>query len=235
MRRIAREVLELRRSLPLSVGTSIFVRLQQGRLDKMRVGIVGPEQTPYDAALFLFDVVLPAEYPQAPPRVLIHTTGGKRVRFNPNLYAEGKVCLSLLNTWEGARGENWNPQVSTLLQVLVSIQALILVEQPYWNEPGYQLDMARPSRQMEARNYAENIACESVRLGIIDHITSPPAGFEQVVDRHFALRKDYILAMVDKACQDFLPEHRSRMVKLRGSLLAAFAQLEERVRAARPS
>ena len=40
------------------------------------------------------------------------------MRFNPNLYNDGKVCLSLLGTWEGAAGEKWNAQTSTLLQVL---------------------------------------------------------------------------------------------------------------------
>jgi len=39
----------------------------------------------------------------------------------------GKVCLSLLGTWAGP---GWNPAKSTLLQVLVSIQSLILVPIP---------------------------------------------------------------------------------------------------------
>ena len=46
------------------------------------------------------------------------------MRFNPNLYNCGKVCLSLLGTWAGP---GWNPKTSTLLQVLVSIQSLIMV------------------------------------------------------------------------------------------------------------
>jgi hypothetical protein len=43
-------------------------------------------------------------------------------QFNPNLYNEGKVCLSLLGTWQGGRGESWSPEYSTVLQVLISIQ-----------------------------------------------------------------------------------------------------------------
>ena len=31
----------------------------------------------------------------------LRTTGGGTVRFNPNLYNSGKVCLSLLGTWPG--------------------------------------------------------------------------------------------------------------------------------------
>lgn len=48
--------------------------------------------------------------------------------------ADGKVCLSLLGTWDGDKGESWNSQTSTLLQVLVSIQSLILVPEPFFNE-----------------------------------------------------------------------------------------------------
>jgi len=59
------------------------------------------------------------------------------LRLNPNLYSSGKVCLSLLNTWTGHQNEQWIPGVSTILQVLVFIQGLILVAKPFFNEPGY--------------------------------------------------------------------------------------------------
>ena len=52
---------------------------------------------------------------------------------DPNLYNCGKVCLSLLGTWSGDAGESWTLE-STLLQVFVSIQALIFVKEPYFNE-----------------------------------------------------------------------------------------------------
>jgi hypothetical protein len=48
---------------------------------------------------------------------------------------DGKVCLSLLGTWEGPK---WNPKHSSLYQLLISIQGLILgVEHPYYLEPGH--------------------------------------------------------------------------------------------------
>lgn len=28
-------------------------------------------------------------------------TGKGKIRFNPNLYKDGKICLSLLGTWRG--------------------------------------------------------------------------------------------------------------------------------------
>ena len=78
--------------------------------------ICRPEDTPYTGGCYQFDIYFPPKYPQSPPQVNFRTTGGGIVRFNPNLYQCGKVCLSLLGTWEGAQGEQWN-ETSTLLQV----------------------------------------------------------------------------------------------------------------------
>jgi ubiquitin-protein ligase len=76
---------------------------------------MGSKNTPYAHGAYVFDVYFGEDYPQHPPKVQLATTGSGRVRFNPNLYACGKVCLSLLGTWRGAAGENWDPQISTLL------------------------------------------------------------------------------------------------------------------------
>lgn len=49
-------------------------------------------------------------------------------------WQDGKVCLSLLGTWSGP---GWSAGKSTLLQVLISIQSMILCDEPYLNEPGW--------------------------------------------------------------------------------------------------
>lgn len=56
---------------------------------------------------------------------------------NPNLYEEGKVCLSILGTWAGDKSESWSPARSSILQALVSIQGLVLVKEPWFCEPAY--------------------------------------------------------------------------------------------------
>jgi hypothetical protein len=40
----------------------------------------------------------------------------------------------LLGTWPGAPEEQWQPWKSTLLQVSISIQCMIMNDQPYNNE-----------------------------------------------------------------------------------------------------
>lgn len=112
--RIAKEISALSTSLPISSSTSIFLRVDQERLDIVRCLISGPEGTPYQNGLFIFDLYFPANYPNSPPLCQLRTTGNGSFRFNPNLYACGKVCLSLLGTWAGP---GWDPKHSTLLQV----------------------------------------------------------------------------------------------------------------------
>ena len=63
--------------------------------------IAGPEGTPYAGGLFEFNCFMSLEYPHKPLLMHLRTTGGGSVRFNPNLYNNGKVCLSLLGTWHG--------------------------------------------------------------------------------------------------------------------------------------
>lgn len=93
--------------------------------------IAGPEGTPYAGGLFEFDCFMPLQYPHVPPLFHLRTTGGGRVRFNPNLYNNGKVCLSLLGTWHGGPEEQWAPMKSTLLQVVVrSAHAVFHVHEP---------------------------------------------------------------------------------------------------------
>ena len=48
------------------------------------------------------------------------TTGNNKIRFNPNLYNNGYICLSLLGTWRGDSTEAWTSR-SNALQILLSI------------------------------------------------------------------------------------------------------------------
>lgn len=117
LKRLAQESVTLSSSLPIAYGSTIFVRCDNDRLDVMKVLITGPSATPYSNGCFEFDVFFPNDYPNSPMMINLETTGRQRIRFNPNLYADGKVCLSILNTWHGRPEEKWNPQTSSLLPV----------------------------------------------------------------------------------------------------------------------
>ncbi len=131
-KRLAKEHADLCTSLPLSWSSTVWMRVSSERMDILQAMISGPDETPYQNGLFIFDSYFPNKYPNEPPLINLSTTGHGSVRFNPNLYNCGKVCLSLLGTWSGAAGENWSSKTSTFLQVLVSIQSLILVPEPFF-------------------------------------------------------------------------------------------------------
>ena len=162
----------------------------------------------------------------------------RQVRFNPNLYSDGKVCLSLLGTWHG---EGWTVPTagnsgSTILQaraaaahapfcpqpdpcadvtrlqcgplhlntttsslcrpvlqqyshthlemsvilnplldqVLVSIQSIIMVPKPYFNEPGYAEEAGTPAGEERSREYNENVRLYTMRFAIRDMLRHPP-------------------------------------------------------------
>lgn len=103
---------------------------------------------------------------------LVHYHAGG-LRLNPNLYACGKVCLSLLNTWSGSQNEKWIPGVSTMLQVLVSIQALILNEKPYFNEPGFAHSSGTPSGEKSSQSYNETTLILSLKT-MVYTMKKPP-------------------------------------------------------------
>ncbi len=131
----------------------IYVRAFEDRLDLYSFAMVGPTETPYEGAVFTFDVHLPGNYPQTAPRVLYHSRCAGRA--NPNLYENGMVCLSLLGTWSGTPDESWQPGRSSLLQLCISIQALVLVRDPYFNEPGYEMQRGTAAGMEQARLYNE--------------------------------------------------------------------------------
>jgi len=95
------------------------------------------------------------------------------LRLNPNLYADGKVCLSLLNTWSGSKNQKWTPGVSTMLQVLVSIQGLILNAKPYFNEPGWAPSKGKPGGEANSLQYNENTFILSLKT-MLYTIRKPP-------------------------------------------------------------
>lgn len=106
---------DLSTALPIEHTNAIFARCDEDRVDVMKVCVMGAKGTPYAHGGFIYDIYFDDNYPNGPPKMNLSTTGNGRVRFNPNLYSCGKVCLSLLGTWRGNASENWDPKLSTLL------------------------------------------------------------------------------------------------------------------------
>jgi ubiquitin-conjugating enzyme E2 Z len=83
---------------PLTRGnySALAVACRDIDVQHVKALIIGPHETPYEFGFFEFAVSFSKDYPSKAPVVQALTTNGGRCRFNPNIYADGKVCLSIL-------------------------------------------------------------------------------------------------------------------------------------------
>ena len=186
---ISREIANMTTSLP----TGIFVKVAESRSDVMKILIVGIEGTPYEGGLFTFDLYLDSNYPNTPPKMTFTSDGNDSEdwSFNPNLHkGTGTVCLSILNTWQGHTTEMWQPGKSTILAVLISIQAMILgVPLPWINEPGF----AQQDKTPEAQEHKLLIQYKTVRyamlrwIGVLDYTKEVWDDIRQMYWKHNSL------------------------------------------------
>lgn len=166
----------------------IYVHADESEVTKITALVVGPLETPYAGGLFRFDIKVGADYPMNPPKVTLQTTDGGRVRFNPNLYTDGKVCLSILGTWAGPA---WS-SAETLSSVLLSIQSL-MCPQPYHNEPGYETKGDATTKAA----YNDYIRYETLRIAVVGTLshTNHAKHFPDVCERLFLLWHEMYVAM----------------------------------------
>lgn len=208
LRRIQKEYKILSSSLP----PGIFVRTFESRLDLLRVMIIGPQDTPYELAPLVVDLHLHEDFPTRPPHAKFHSWTHGLGRINPNLYEDGKICLSLLGTWEGREaGENWSEN-SSLLQILVSLTGLVLVKDPFYNEAGFEDLAADGAYTVESLQYTEKAYI--ITRGFIKHaLQYPVVGFEDI------LSWMYLPATDSQVAQTSTAQHRPDL--LRKSILRA--------------
>jgi len=165
-------------------------------LDHVDALIIGPPDTPYAFGFYRFDMQFPSTYPNAPPKVTITTTNGGRTRFNPNLYAGGKVCLSILGTWSGESEDEWRSSYS-INYVLSAIQSLIMTTKPYHNEPGYEEGGQHGNSPEEVAAYSDKITHEVLRIAVCGMVEDAILGrndpYNEIIKHQFLLWYDNYL------------------------------------------
>lgn len=135
--------------------------------------VTGLVDTPYFGGAYCFEVHFPDNYPFEPPSFVYLTNDG-RTRFNPNLYKNGKVCLSLLNTWQG---EQWSG-VQSLSSVLQCIQSAVLIGEPLRNEPTY----SSLSLHTDIPVYSRLILHANFETAVLGQLENPPNYLVPVYD-----------------------------------------------------
>jgi ubiquitin-conjugating enzyme E2 Z len=157
-RRLVKDVKEIVKNPLHSHG--IYYIHNEDEILKGKALIIGPSETPYENGYYLFDFSFPTNYPHSPPEVKFCTNDG-RTRFNPNLYTQGKVCLSILNTWQG---EQWTG-CQTISSILLAL-CTVLNSQPLLNEPGIN------DKHSDFNNYNKIITYKNFDIAMLQVLTN---------------------------------------------------------------
>lgn len=107
--------------------------------------IQGPDQTPFEQGVFKVKLVLPADYPQAPPKGYFLT----RI-FHPNISKTGEICVNTLKKdWQSSLG------IGHVLQVVRCLLINPFPESALNEEAGKLFMEDYEEYSKKARMYAE--------------------------------------------------------------------------------
>lgn len=103
--------------------------------------IFGPEGTPFEDGTFKLTIEFTEEYPNKPPTVRFVSK-----MFHPNVYADGSICLDILQN-------RWSPTYD-VSSILTSIQSLL--DEPNPNSPANS--QAAQLYQENKREYEKRVS-----------------------------------------------------------------------------
>lgn len=165
---------------------TIFLHVpNESDMSRILAMIIGPESTPFAGAFLCFEIRFPYNYPIDPPTFKFITPNTPDCRMHPNLYACGKVCLSILNTWAE---KQWSAY-STIENVLTTIQS-ILTSNPITHEPAHE---GMPSDDGRAIIYECVSRYRALSAGLVFFMTrhDVPAEFHEAamayINKHTSL------------------------------------------------
>ena len=161
---------------------NIYYKMNEDDIQYGYACIIGPEDTPYQYGYYLFEFFFTENYPFEPPKVKYYTNDGV-TRFNPNFYRNGKVCLSILNTWEG---EKWS-SCQSLRSILLTLQ-MTMNESPLLNEPGITVH----NHSSMIKCYNDMITFKNLEIGILNFLANKNRIDERFRDFYDIMKEKYI-------------------------------------------
>jgi len=167
----------------------IYIEFDENDITTANVMVVGPKDSLYEGGYLFFTVKFPSNYPFSPPHVKYHSNSN--VRIHPNIYVNGKVCLSILGTWSGP---SWTT-IMDISSVLISIQSLLDMN-PLDHEPGFA---NKKSNVHEL--YSQCVLYETYRTLIIKNIFDIPTCylcFKDIIEGHYKDNRDEIISSLNE-------------------------------------
>jgi ubiquitin-conjugating enzyme E2 Z len=160
----------------------IYIIFDESNILKAKALIIGPKDTLFENGFLFFDITFPNNYPYSPPS--FKYLSQNNVRIHPNLYVNGKVCLSILGTWSGP---SWTCAMD-ISNVLVTIQSL-LDNNPLLHEPGFENILTGNEKNIKLTNeYNELIKYNTINSLIVDQILNLPSDldiFKNIIKENF--------------------------------------------------
>lgn len=195
-KKLLREMKDFSKNAPKNFDAPILMVLNESKLNQGKFLIVGPAKTPYENGLFIFDWMVDHDYPTKPPKIAFKPRGTNfnpkstlgYNAFNPNLYNDGKVCLSLLGTYGTSSWE----RKSSMLQVVVSIQGLVLVENPINNEPSLDYSLSHA----KAKEFNKYVSRGNVEYAMLSYLKQADPDFADFIKIHFWAKYQQIMEMI---------------------------------------
>lgn len=147
--------------------------------------VFGPDDSIYRYGAYIFEFKFPTNYPYSPPKLNYMTNDGL-TRFHPNLYRNGKVCISILNTW---KGEQWTScqSIRSILLMLVTL----LHNKPLLNEPGIK------ETHSSFKPYNKIITYKNLEIAILRNVTKKNK-YNDIIQNLLIYHKKHIQENKDK-------------------------------------
>ena len=175
---------------------NIHIYYDDENIMQLYVLIIGPQNTPYEGGYYFFNIKFDESYPTNPPKCKFETINGK-IRFNPNLYENGKICLSILGTWSGP---GWKP-VMTTKSILLNFQTL-LHEYPIINEPMYNnLNV----NDIKSTNYNMMLKYYNYKFAILEMYRKKNfyPFFNDIIKKHFKDNLQKNISNIEKLSKEY--------------------------------
>jgi len=114
--KVVRELAKELKSLTDTPAEGIRVTVSEDDLACIQAEIDGPVGTPYEGGLFRMKLIIPSDFPSAPPKGYFLT----RI-FHPNIAKNGEICVNVLK-------KDWKPSLG-VRHVLTVVRCLLI--EPY--------------------------------------------------------------------------------------------------------